>query len=146
MMKIGNRMFDVEHDCYIMGILNVTPDSFSDGGKWNDLEKARQHTKDMIAEGAAIIDVGGESTRPGHVQITIEEEIQSLEQKKNDLLSRQDAPFDKAAFSSRLLSVLDVLKSDNCSKEEKQDAARSVIEKIVYYRESRKIRLFLIAD
>ena len=78
MMKIGNRMFDVEHDCYIMGILNVTPDSFSDGGKWNDLEKARQHTKDMIAEGAAIIDVGGESTRPGHVQITIEEEIQRV--------------------------------------------------------------------
>ena len=48
MMKIGNRMFDVEHDCYIMGILNVTPDSFSDGGKWNSMEKARQHVADMI--------------------------------------------------------------------------------------------------
>ena len=75
MMKIGNRMFDTEHDCYIMGILNVTPDSFSDGGQWNDLNRARQHVADMIAEGASIIDVGGESTRPGHVQISIEEEI-----------------------------------------------------------------------
>ena len=42
-MKIGNRIFDTKHDCYIMGILNVTPDSFSDGGKWNDMERARQH-------------------------------------------------------------------------------------------------------
>lgn len=41
MMKIGNRMFDVENDCYIMGILNVTPDSFSDGGQWNDLERQK---------------------------------------------------------------------------------------------------------
>ena len=75
MMKIGNRVFDVEHDCYIMGILNVTPDSFSDGGKWTDIDKAKQHVADMIAEGAAIIDVGGESTRPGHVQISVQEEI-----------------------------------------------------------------------
>ena len=41
MMKIGDRQFDVENDCYVMGILNVTPDSFSDGGKWNDLEAAK---------------------------------------------------------------------------------------------------------
>ena len=74
-MKIGNRIFDVEQDCSVMGILNVTPDSFSDGGKWNDLDRARQHTADMIQEGAAIIDIGGESTRPGHIQIDIEEEI-----------------------------------------------------------------------
>ena len=71
MMKIGNRFFDVEHDCSIMGILNVTPDSFSDGGRWNNLDDARRHTADMIAEGAAIVDVGGESTRPGHVQISV---------------------------------------------------------------------------
>lgn len=74
-MKIGNRIFNTEHDCYIMGILNVTPDSFSDGGKWNDMERAKQHAADMIAEGAAIVDVGGESTRPGHRQITVQEEI-----------------------------------------------------------------------
>ena len=75
MMKIGNRFFDVENECNLMGILNVTPDSFSDGGRWNNLEKAKQHVADMIEDGAGIIDVGGESTRPGHVQITIQEEI-----------------------------------------------------------------------
>ena len=74
-MKIGNHLFDVDNDCYIMGILNVTPDSFSDGGKWTDLEKARRHTADMVKDGAAIIDIGGESTRPGHQQISVQEEI-----------------------------------------------------------------------
>ena len=74
-MKIGNHIFDVDNDCYIMGILNVTPDSFSDGGKWTDMEKAKRHTADMIKDGAAIIDIGGESTRPGHEQISVQEEI-----------------------------------------------------------------------
>lgn len=74
-MKIGNHEFDVKNNCYIMGILNVTPDSFSDSGRWNDLECAKQHTADMINEGASIIDIGGESTRPGHVQISVQEEI-----------------------------------------------------------------------
>ena len=77
-MKIGNREFDVKNNCYIMGILNVTPDSFSDGGKWNNLERAKQHTADMINEGASIIDIGGESTRPGHVQISVQEEIERV--------------------------------------------------------------------
>lgn len=63
-MRIGNRTFDTANHTYIMGILNMTPDSFSDGGKWNDMDIALKHTEDMIAEGAAIIDVGGESTRP----------------------------------------------------------------------------------
>lgn len=77
-MKIGNREFDVnstDYKCYVMGILNVTPDSFSDGGKWNTLDKAKEHVARMIEEGADIIDVGGESTRPGHEQISINEEI-----------------------------------------------------------------------
>lgn len=74
-MKLGNKEFDLNNHCYIMGILNVTPDSFSDGGRWNTLEKAQKHVSDMVSEGADIIDIGGESTRPGHVQITIEEEI-----------------------------------------------------------------------
>lgn len=58
-----------------MGILNVTPDSFSDGGRYDGLDRAIEHAKQMIQEGVDIIDVGGESTRPGHVQITEEEEI-----------------------------------------------------------------------
>lgn len=74
-MKIGNREFDLEKECFVMGILNVTPDSFSDGGKWNELDAARRHVEDMIREGADIIDIGGESTRPGFGRITDEEEI-----------------------------------------------------------------------
>jgi len=59
----------------IMGILNVTPDSFSDGGKYIDIEKAIAHAKQMVADGADIIDVGGESTRPGATLISQEEEL-----------------------------------------------------------------------
>ena len=74
-MKIGHKEFDLNNHCYIMGILNVTPDSFSDGRKYNNLDRALKHTEEMIADGADIIDVGGESTRPGHEVITDEEEI-----------------------------------------------------------------------
>ena len=56
-MRIGNREFDTEHDIYLMGILNVTPDSFSDGGSYNSLEKAMEHAARMIEEGVDIIDV-----------------------------------------------------------------------------------------
>ena len=62
-MKIGNREFDVKNRTYIMGILNVTPDSFSDGGKWNTMDHALMHAEAMIKDGADILDVGGESTR-----------------------------------------------------------------------------------
>lgn len=58
----------------VMGILNVTPDSFSDGGRYVDLERAVEHARSMVACGAAIIDVGGESTRPGYTPVPLEEE------------------------------------------------------------------------
>ena len=74
-MKIGNREFDLKNHAYVMGILNVTPDSFSDGGRWNDRDRAMRHTEEMIAQGATIIDIGGESTRPGYTMISDEEEI-----------------------------------------------------------------------
>lgn len=74
-MIIGNKNFDLGKETYIMGILNVTPDSFSDGGKFNSIEKAVHQAKLMIKEGASIIDVGGESTRPNHTVISVEEEI-----------------------------------------------------------------------
>ncbi len=75
-MKIGNTEFDWNNGTsYVMGILNVTPDSFSDGSKFNTLDKAIDHAAEMIADGASIIDVGGESTRPGYTQISDEEEI-----------------------------------------------------------------------
>lgn len=74
-MKIGKYCFDLDKEPVIMGILNVTPDSFSDGGKWNNIDAALKHTEQMILEGAKIIDVGGESTRPGYTLISDEEEI-----------------------------------------------------------------------
>ena len=61
--------------CNIMGILNVTPDSFSDGGAHNSLDKALFHAEKMIQSGATLIDVGGESTRPGAVEVSVQEEL-----------------------------------------------------------------------
>lgn len=74
-MRIGDREFDLKHRCYVMGILNITPDSFSDGGKFQEMDQALFHVEEMIEEGADIIDIGGESTRPGHTKISAEEEI-----------------------------------------------------------------------
>ena len=72
-MIIGNKEF--KNRTYVMGILNVTPDSFSDGGTHNTIDTALKHTEKMINEGADIIDVGGESTRPGYTMISDDEEI-----------------------------------------------------------------------
>ncbi len=73
-IKIGNRIF--YHGVpYVMGILNVTPDSFSDGGNFTDIDKALSHVKKMIEDGADIIDVGGQSTKPGYEEISVGEEI-----------------------------------------------------------------------
>lgn len=74
-MKIGNREFDTKHHTYVMGILNVTPDSFSDGGNYDQIDAALFHVEQMKKDGADLIDVGGESTRPGHTQISDQEEI-----------------------------------------------------------------------
>ncbi|MCR5591261.1 MAG: dihydropteroate synthase, partial [Lachnospiraceae bacterium] len=73
-MNIRGTEFDFSGTSYVMGILNVTPDSFSDGGLHNSTERAVEHALDMIKEGAAIIDIGGESTRPGYEGISAEEE------------------------------------------------------------------------
>jgi len=62
----------------IMGILNVTPDSFHDGGKYNTIKQALIHTEQMISEGADIIDVGGESTRPGSNSVSEKEELRRV--------------------------------------------------------------------
>jgi len=70
-----HRTFDLTHRGVVMGILNVTPDSFSDGGKWGSVDEAVSQAERMIAEGAEIIDVGGESTRPGAKPVSAEEEL-----------------------------------------------------------------------
>lgn len=73
-MIIGNKNFE-ENRTHIMGILNVTPDSFSDGGCYNSTDAALRHAEQMLRDGAEIIDIGGESTRPGYTMISDEEEI-----------------------------------------------------------------------
>ena len=73
--KIADRTIDLSQHALIMGVLNVTPDSFSDGGEFFPMEKAIEHGKRMAAEGADLIDVGGESTRPGAEAISAEEEM-----------------------------------------------------------------------
>ena len=77
-MKIGNKIVNLDERTYIMGILNVTPDSFSDGGKYNETHEAVKRAKQMVEEGADIIDIGGESTRPGAEYVSEEEEIKRV--------------------------------------------------------------------
>ncbi len=73
-LRLGAHTLDLSRPV-IMGILNVTPDSFSDGGRFVDLDRALAHARAMVAEGAAIIDVGGESTRPGAQSVSADEEL-----------------------------------------------------------------------
>jgi dihydropteroate synthase len=77
-IKCGPYQLDFTKKTYIMGILNTTPDSFSDGGKYNNIDQAIEHAKEMVKNGADIIDIGGESTRPGYTVISEEEEIERV--------------------------------------------------------------------
>ena len=101
-MKIGTKNFDTKNHCYIMGILNVTPDSFSDGGKFDSLDAALFHAEEMVNQGADILDVGGESTRPGHIQITEDEEIARVTPVIEQLKKRFDVPVSIDTYKSRV--------------------------------------------
>lgn len=101
-MRIGNQEFDTEHHTYIMGILNVTPDSFSDGGKYDHLDSAFYHAEEMINAGADILDIGGESTRPGHIKITAEEEIQRVVPVIEGIKKRFDIPVSIDSYKSEV--------------------------------------------
>lgn len=100
MMKIGNREFDIENHFYTMGILNVTPDSFSDGGCFNDTENAMRQVRKLIEDGADIIDVGGESTRPGHRQISEQEEADRVVPIIRLIKERYDIPVSVDTYKS----------------------------------------------
>ena len=76
--EFKNWCLNPERETLVMGILNVTPDSFSDGGKFLDVDKAVKHAESMIRDGADIIDVGGESTRPGATEVSLDEELQRV--------------------------------------------------------------------
>lgn len=73
-LYLRNRFIELDEPV-VMGVLNVTPDSFSDGGEYNEIDSALRHTEKMIRDGAQIIDIGGESSRPGAAKVSIEEEI-----------------------------------------------------------------------
>lgn len=101
-MQIGTRKFDVENCTYIMGILNVTPDSFSDGGRFNSLDRAMQHAQQMIDEGVDIIDVGGESTRPGYTLLSDEEEISRIVPVIEKLKANFDVPVSLDTYKGKV--------------------------------------------
>ena len=91
-MRIGNREFDERGKTYVMGILNVTPDSFSDGGKYQSVDAALFRAEEMLAEGADIIDIGAESTRPGHTPVDEGEETERLIPVVSAIKRRLDVP------------------------------------------------------
>ena len=101
-MKIWKREFDLGQRTYIMGILNVTPDSFSDGGRFEDSGRAMEQVEKMISEGADLIDVGGESTRPGHQQISEEEEIARVVPMIRLIKERFEIPVSVDTYKSRV--------------------------------------------
>ena len=101
-MKIGNKEFDLTGNTYIMGILNVTPDSFSDGGSFHQVEEALSHAGKMIEEGVHIIDIGGESTKPGYVQISEEEEIERIVPVIRAIKGRYDIPISVDTYKAKV--------------------------------------------
>lgn len=98
-MIIGSKNFD-ENRTHIMGILNVTPDSFSDGGRYNTLDAALRRTEEMINDGAEIIDVGGESTRLGYTPVSDEEETARVVPVISAIKSRFDIPVSIDTYKS----------------------------------------------
>lgn len=101
-MRIGNREFDFKNNAYIMGILNVTPDSFSDGGKFDGIDKALKQAEKMIEEGADILDIGGESTRPNYTFVPVEEEIERVAPVIEKIKSNFDIPLSLDTYKAEV--------------------------------------------
>ena len=99
-MKIGSRIFDLNRHTYVMAILNVTPDSFSDGGSYKNLDDVLYRAEEMIQEGADILDIGGESTRPGHTVIGDDEEISRVAPVIEAITKRLDIPVSIDTYKS----------------------------------------------
>ena len=101
-MRIGTHEFDVKNQTYIMGILNVTPDSFSDGGKYHKIDNALMRAEEMIKDGAAILDIGGESTRPGYTPVSEEEEMERVLPVIEAIKDRFDIPVSVDTYKSKV--------------------------------------------
>lgn len=102
MIQIGKHTFWPDRQGYIMGILNVTPDSFSDGGQFRELDAALFQAEKMVKEGAAILDVGGESTRPGYTMIPEDEEIERIAPVIEALKARMDVPVSLDTYKGKV--------------------------------------------
>ena len=89
--RVGDRAFDASERTLVMGILNVTPDSFSDGGRFEDPSAAIEHGSRLIDDGADVVDVGGESTRPGSESVSAEEELRRVRPVIEGLVERHPA-------------------------------------------------------
>ena len=111
-MIIGNKQFQTTGKTYVMGILNVTPDSFSDGGKWNRMDAALQHAEQMIADGADILDIGGESTRPGYTKLSDEEEISRVVPVIEAVKREFDIPVSVDTYKSRVATAALAARAD----------------------------------
>ena len=94
----NNFSFELGKKTYVMGILNVTKDSFADGGKYNTPEKAKEHTREMLLQGADIIDIGAQSTRPGSVLMSVQEELNIIKQYLPCLANEFDCVFSVDTF------------------------------------------------
>lgn len=101
-MKIGNRIFDLAGHTYVMGILNVTPDSFSDGGMFIDKDAAVKRALQMIEEGADIIDIGGESTRPGFTPVSADEQIERVVPVIEEIKKNIDIPISVDTYDAKV--------------------------------------------
>lgn len=101
-MKIGNREFQTKGHTYIMGILNVTPDSFSDGGRWNQKDKALAHVEEMLKQGMDVVDIGGESTRPGYTRLSDQEEIDRVVPIIEAVKANFDVPISLDTYKSQV--------------------------------------------
>ena len=102
----------------VMGILNLTPDSFSDGGRWNDTDSALKHAAEMVEQGVSIIDVGAESTRPGCTPVSADEEWSRLEPVLKELKGIVDVPISldtmKAEVAEKAFSLgVDIINDVN---------------------------------
>lgn len=104
-MNIGNREFKIKGHTYVMGILNLTPDSFSDGGRWNDKDRALRHVGEMLNEGADIVDIGGESTHPGYTMLSDEEETERVVPVIQAVKAEFDVPVSLDTYKSKVAAA-----------------------------------------
>ena len=101
-MRIGNRDYEISGHTYVMGILNVTPDSFSDGGKYTSIDRALYRVEEMLHEGMDLLDIGGESTRPGHTMVSEEEEIERVAPVIEKVKCRFDIPVSLDTYKAKV--------------------------------------------